>query len=181
MCALFSDTLLAQSKIIGRFNGAMEYGPRALGNRSIIGAPFDHGINDWLNKKLRRTEFMPFAPSMLYEYANDYLVGYHSSHKAAEFMTVTYDIKPGMKEKIPAVVHVDNTARPQIVKKEINPSFHKIISEFHKHSGCSVVLNTSFNIHEEPIVYSPKDAIRGFLDSQLDYLAVGKYLVPLPK
>lgn len=169
--------LLADGKIIGRFNGKMEYGPRSLGNRSIIGAPFDHKINDWLNNKLNRTEFMPFAPSVLEEYAADYFEGYKSAHIAADFMTITYNVKTGMKEKIPAVVHVDNTARPQIVRKNINPSYHKIISEFYKRSGCAVVLNTSFNIHEEPIVYTPQDAIRGFLDSQLDYLAVGNYLV----
>jgi carbamoyltransferase len=86
-----------------------------------------------------------------------------------------------MKEKIPAVVHVDNTARPQIVRKATNPSYHKIISEFFKHSGCAVVLNTSFNIHEEPIVYTPQDAIRGFLYSELDYLALGNYVVAFEK
>jgi carbamoyltransferase len=169
--------LLADGKIVGRYNGRMEYGPRALGNRSIIGAPFDYKINDWLNNKLNRTEFMPFAPSVLEEYASNYFEDYKSDHIAADFMTITYDVKKGMKEKIPAVVHVDNTARPQIVRKSTNPSYHKIISEFHKHSGCAVVLNTSFNIHEEPIVYTPRDAIRGFLDSQLDYLALGNYLV----
>jgi carbamoyltransferase len=169
--------LLADGKIIGRYNGKMEYGPRSLGNRSIIGAPFDYKINDWLNNKLHRTEFMPFAPSVLEEYAADYFEGYKPEQTAADFMTITYNVKKGMKEKIPAVVHVDNTARPQIVRKYINPSYHKIISEFHKHTGCAVVLNTSFNIHEEPIVYTPQDAIRGFLDSQLDYLAIGNYLV----
>lgn len=169
--------LLADGKIVGRFNGKMEYGPRALGNRSIIGAPFDHKINDWLNNKLNRTEFMPFAPSILEEKAADYFIGYKPEHIAADFMTITYDVKPGMKEKIPAVVHVDNTARPQVVRKSTNPSYHKIISEFFKHSGCPVVLNTSFNIHEEPIVYTPQDAIRGFLYSELDYLALGKYIV----
>jgi carbamoyltransferase len=173
--------LLADGKIIGRYNGRMEYGPRALGNRSIIGAPFDHKINDWLNDKLNRTEFMPFAPSVLEENAADYFEGYKSNQIAADFMTITYNVKPGMKEKIPAVVHVDNTARPQIVRKATNPSYHKIISEFFKHSGCAVVLNTSFNIHEEPIVYTPQDAIRGFLYSELDYLALGNYVVAFEK
>lgn len=173
--------LLSEGKIIGRFNGKMEFGPRALGNRSIIGAPFDNKINDWLNNKLNRTEFMPFAPSVLEEYASDYFEDYKPDHIAADFMTITYDVKPGMKEKIPAVVHVDNTARPQIVRKKTNSSYHKIISEFHKHSGCAVVLNTSFNIHEEPIVYTPQDAIRGFLYSELDYLALGNYLVGYSK
>lgn len=172
--------LLAEGKVIARFNGAMEYGPRALGNRSIIGAPFDKTINDWLNKKLNRTEFMPFAPSMIEEKADAYLEGFKKEHIAADFMTITYTMKEGMKDVIPAVVHVDNTARPQIVKKSTNPSYHAIIEAFGKHSGNPVVLNTSFNIHEEPIVYSPKDAIRGFLGAELDYLAMGPFIIPLP-
>ena len=171
--------ILADGKIVARCNGRMEYGPRALGNRSIIGAPFDQEINNWLNDKLNRTEFMPFAPSILFEYADDYLVNY-ADERAAEFMTMTYDIKEGMKEKIPAVVHIDNTARPQIVKKEANSSYHKIISSFYEKTGVPVVLNTSFNMHEEPIVYTPEDAIRGFLDGKLDFLAIGDYLVPQP-
>ena len=173
--------LLADGKVIARFNGAMEYGPRALGNRSIIGAPFDKTINDWLNKKLNRTEFMPFAPSMIEEKAGTYLEGFKKEHIAADFMTITYTMKEGMKDVIPAVVHVDNTARPQIVKKSTNPSYHAIIEAFGKHSGNPVVLNTSFNIHEEPIVYSPEDAIRGFLGAELDYLAMGPFLIPLPE
>lgn len=172
--------LLADGKVIARFNGAMEYGPRALGNRSIIGAPFDASINDWLNKKLNRTEFMPFAPSILQERSADYVKGYEDAHVTTDFMTITYDIKEGLKEKIPAVVHIDNTARPQVVRKETNPSYHEIIRLFEERTGVPVVLNTSFNIHEEPIVYTPADAIRGFLGAQLDYLALGPFLVPLP-
>lgn len=169
--------LLAQGKIVARFNGRMEYGPRSLGNRSILGAPFDKSINDWLNEKLHRTEFMPFAPSILEEFASDYLVNFNHE-KAAEFMTITYNIKEGMAALIPAVVHVDNTARPQIVTKKSNDSFHKIISAFHLKTGVPVVLNTSFNMHEEPIVYTPEDAIRGFLSAKLDFLAIGNFLVP---
>jgi carbamoyltransferase len=169
--------LLANKKVVARYNGRMEYGPRALGNRSVIGAPFDKSINDWLNKKFNRTEFMPFAPSILEEYAAEYLEGYSEKHIAADFMTVTYDIKKGMADKIPAVVHIDNTARPQIVRKSTNQSYHSIIEEFYKLTGVPVVLNTSFNMHEEPIVYTPNDAVRAFLDAQLDYLAIGNYLV----
>ena len=168
--------LLNDSKVIGRFNGKMEYGPRSLGNRSIIAAPFDPTINDWLNKRLNRTEFMPFAPSINIEYGKDYFVGYKENHIAADFMTITYDVVKEMKDKIPAVVHVDNTARPQIVRKSTNPSYHAIIEEFNKLSGVPVVLNTSFNIHEQPIVYTPQDAIAGFLEGKLDVLAIGNYL-----
>ena len=171
--------LLAATKVVGRFNGAMEYGPRALGNRSILAAPFDASINDWLNKKLRRTEFMPFAPSMTPEGARAYLEGYRDDHVAADFMTITYEIAAGMAAKIPAVVHVDNTARPQVVRKDVNPSYHRIIEAFGELTGVPVILNTSFNIHEEPIVYTPQDAIKGFLDSRLDYLSLGPFLVRL--
>lgn len=173
--------ILAEGKIVARFNGRMEYGPRALGNRSILGAPFDSTINDWLNKKLNRTEFMPFAPSMLAELAPEYLEGYSKDHIAAEFMTITYDMKEGVKDKMPAVVHVDNTARPQVVFSHKNPSYHAIISSFHKHTGIGVVLNTSFNIHEEPIVNSPEEAIKGFLQAELDYLGIGSFIVAHPE
>jgi carbamoyltransferase len=174
--------ILAESKVVARFEGRMEYGPRALGHRSLLASPFDQSINDWLNKQLKRTEFMPFAPSITRERASDFLVDYNDGGvSAANHMTITYSIKDGMAEKIPAVVHVDNTARPQIVHKEIAPSYHAIINAFEKYSGVPVVLNTSFNMHEEPIVYSPEDAIRGFLDSGVDYLAMEGYLVAQAK
>jgi len=168
--------LLSEGKVVGRFNGKMEYGPRSLGNRSIIGAPFDPKINDWLNKKLKRTEFMPFAPSINAEYAHDYFEKYSKEDIAAEFMTVTYNVKKEKIEKMQAVVHVDGTARPQVVKKDINPSYHKIIEEFYKLTGVPVLINTSFNVHEQPIVCSPKDAIAGFQEGKLDILAIGNYI-----
>lgn len=171
--------LLANGKVVARYNARMEYGPRALGNRSVIAAAFDKSINTWLNNKFKRTEFMPFAPSILEEGAANYLENYKPDHIAADFMTITYRIKKGMAEKIPAVVHVDNTARPQIVRKATNPSYHAIINHFYELTGIPVVLNTSFNMHEEPIVYTPEDAIRGYLDAELDYLAIGDYLVEL--
>ncbi len=172
--------LLAEGKVVARFEGAMEYGPRALGNRSILAAPFDATINDWLNDKLHRTEFMPFAPSMTIDRASEFLQGYRPDHKAADFMTITYDMKPGVKQKIPAVVHVDNTARPQVVRRSVNESYYNIIKAFERHTNIPVILNTSFNIHEEPIVCTPDEAIKGFLGAQLDYLAMGPFLVPLP-
>lgn len=172
--------LLAEGKVVARFNGAMEYGPRALGNRSILAAPFDATINDWLNDKLHRTEFMPFAPSMTIDRASEFLQGYKPDHIAADFMTITYDMKPGVREKIPAVVHVDNTARPQVVRRSVNESYYNIIKAFERRTNIPVILNTSFNIHEEPIVCTPDEAIKGFIGAQLDYLAMGPFLVPLP-
>ena len=169
--------LLAESKVVARCNGRMEFGPRALGNRSILAAPFDKTINDWLNEQLKRTEFMPFAPSIIEEQAAEYFIGWKKEHFTSQFMTITYDVIEEKQAGIAAVVHVDGTARPQVVTKESNLSYHKIISSFFKHSNCPLVLNTSFNMHEEPIVNSPKDAVRGFILSNIEYLAIGDYLV----
>jgi carbamoyltransferase len=165
-------------KVVCRFNGRMEYGPRALGNRSILYHAKDATINDWLNKSLKRTEFMPFAPSTLIEYADQCYLGVGASKYAAEFMTITYDCTDWMKRNCPAVVHVDGTARPQLVSREVNPSYHRVIDEYRKLSGIPSVVNTSYNMHEEPIVCSPNDAIRAFLQSELDFLAIGPFWVP---
>lgn len=169
--------LLAKSKVVARFNGPMEYGPRALGNRSILYQTKDPTVNDWLNKKLKRTEFMPYAPSTLYEYAEKSYKNVKGAEHAAQFMTITFDCTDWMKKNCPAVVHLDGTARPQLVRKEVNPSYYKIISEFKKLTGVPTILNTSFNMHEEPIVCSPNDAIRSFMQGHLDYLAIGNYIV----
>lgn len=170
--------LLAQGHVVARFAGRMEYGPRALGNRSILYQPADPSVNDWLNKDLRRTEFMPFAPATLVEHAGD---SYHNIERAADsarFMTVTYDCTDEMKRTCAGVVHVDGTARPQLVHRQASPSFHAIIEEFHRLTGVPTVINTSFNMHEEPIVCSPDDAIRAFSLGHLDFLAIGDFMVP---
>ena len=169
--------LLAEGKIVGYFDGKMEYGPRALGNRSILVQATDASINNSLNKKLRRTEFMPFAPVVLMEDAEKCFVNVDKARHAAIFMTITFDCTDFMKEKMPAAVHIDGTARPQLITREINPSYYDIVNEYKKITGIPGIINTSFNIHEEPIVCSPEDAIRGFLEAELDYLAMGNYLV----
>ena len=168
---------LFAGKVVARFAGRMEYGPRALGNRSILCHCGDPTINDWLNQKLRRTEFMPFAPVTLEEDADRCYIGIDKSRESARFMTVTYDCTEHMKQSCPAVVHVDGTARPQLVSKKSNPLLHHLLSEYKKISGIASLINTSFNMHEEPIVCSPDDAVRAFLDSKIDYLAIGSYLV----
>ena len=168
--------MLNAGKIIGRFNGGLEWGPRALGNRSIIARPADKSINDTLNRRLKRTEFMPFAPSILDEDASDFLEDYSCDDIAAKYMTVTYNVKPEMIDKIQATVHVDGTARPQVVTKEDNESFFNIIREYKKISGFGVVVNTSFNMHEEPIVNTPSDAIRAFLSGAVDVLSMGPFI-----
>ncbi len=169
--------LLAQNKVVARFNSAMEYGPRALGNRSILYTTTDPAVNDWLNEKLNRTEFMPFAPATLVEYADKCYNNLSGAEFTARFMNITFDCTDWMKKNCPGVVHIDGTARPQLVTKEDNPSFHKIIKEYHKITGLPSIINTSFNMHEEPIVCTPQEAIKAFKEAKFDYLAIGNFLV----
>jgi carbamoyltransferase len=169
--------VLADKKIVARFDARMEYGPRALGNRSILFHAGDKTSNDWLNKNLNRTEFMPFAPSVLIDDLNDYFLNTTGAEYTAEFMNITFNCTEKMKNQCPAVVHIDGTARPNIVKSTNNSGYYKIIKEYKKLTGIGVILNTSFNMHEEPIVCTPEDAIRSFVRGHLDYLAIGNYLV----
>ncbi len=172
--------LLADGYVVARFNAAMEYGPRALGNRSILYAPHDPSVNDWLNAALKRTEFMPFAPAVLADDADQCFEGLDGARDTARFMTITFDCTAWMREHCPGVVHIDGTARPQLVSEQDNPSFYHIIKQYKALTGVPVIVNTSFNIHEEPIVCSPQDALRAFQIGHLDYLAMGRYLLPNP-
>jgi carbamoyltransferase len=172
--------LIADGKVVARFNGRMEYGPRALGNRSILYHAMDPAVNQWLNKRLGRTEFMPFAPATLMEHASDCYLDLAGCEHAAQFMTLTFDCTEKMKQTSPAAVHVDGTARPQLVTDRSNPSFYKILKEYHALTGIPSVINTSFNMHEEPIVCTPEDGVRAFLQGNLDYLAIGDFLVEHP-
>jgi len=174
--------LLSNNAIVARFAGRMEYGPRALGNRSILYPARDPDVNQWLNEQLGRTEFMPFAPAVLAEEAPQLFLGIRPlSAKTAEFMTITFDCTDLMKQHSPAAVHVDGTARPQFVTENSNPSFHAILKHYHRRTGIPVLINTSFNMHEEPIVCSPQDAVRAFLLGNIDYLAAGNYLARHPR
>lgn len=173
--------LLAQGYVVARAAGRMEYGPRALGNRSILYQPADRGVNDWLNRNLRRTEFMPFAPATKYEERDRCFEDVDGAEHAAEFMTVTFTCTPWAQRHMPGVVHVDATARPQLVREDRNPGFYRIIDAFHRRTGLPAVINTSFNMHEEPIVCSAADSIRAFLDGNLDYIAIGPHLVKHPR
>jgi len=171
---------IAEGAIVGRFDGRMEWGPRALGNRSILATASNPAITEKLNQKLARSDFMPFAPAVLEEDMADCAVGWKSAQHAAQFMTVCFDCTSKMREKNPAVVHADGTARIQVVKNEANPSFYKILKHLKELTGNGVVLNTSFNIHEEPIVRTPEEAVTAFVKARLDYLAIGDYLAELP-
>jgi carbamoyltransferase len=169
--------MLADGLIVARFTGRMEYGPRALGHRSILYKTTDPTVNDWLNERLHRTEFMPFAPATLTEYAESCYIGMKGAEDPARFMTITFDCTPEMRSTSPAVVHVDGTARPQIIDPETAPDFYKILTAYHRITGIPSLVNTSFNMHGEPIVCSPEDAVRSFQQGNLDVLAIGNWIV----
>ncbi len=169
--------LLEQGEVVPRFTGAMEYGPRALGNRTIYFRPDDPSVNDWLNDQLGRSEFMPFAPAVLERAADKCFVGVSGARFTARFMNMCFDCTEYMRKVGSGCVHVDGTARPQIVRQADNPDMHALISAYEKRTGVPVLINTSFNMHEEPIVMTPTDAVRAYLDGGFKYLAIGPFLV----
>ena len=170
--------LLEAHKVVARFDGRMEYGPRALGSRSILAHPGDPTVNDWLNNRLGRTEFMPFAPVTLEEDVPRCYLGLSKGRAAAEFMAITCDCTEFFKEVCPATVHVDGTARPQIVsRRPTDTGYRDILEAFRQRTGLPALINTSFNMHEEPIVCTPRDAMRAFSRGHLDHLAIGPFLV----
>ena len=172
--------LIHEGSVVARFDGRMEYGPRALGNRSILYHARDPEVNQWLNKRLGRTEFMPFAPVTLFEARERCYHNIRGAEHAAEFMTITFNCTEFMQESCPAAVHVDGTARPQLIRREVNPGYYDILSEYEKISGIPSLINTSFNMHEEPIVNNPEDAVRAFVQGALDYLVLGPFLISQP-
>jgi carbamoyltransferase len=166
--------LLSDGKIVGWFQGRMESGPRALGNRSILMSPKKAENKDIINARVKfREAFRPFCPSLIDEAKEKYLV----KARAEKFMVTSFDCKPERVKELPAVVHVDGTLRPQTVCKEDNPRYWKLISEFGKITGTPVLLNTSMNIRGEPIVCTPQEAIRCFFDSGLDVLVLGDFIL----
>ncbi len=169
--------LIADGNVVARCDGSMEFGPRALGNRSILYQATEPDVNQWLNDRLGRSEFMPFAPATRIEDADDCYIGMNGGRVAAQYMTMTFDCTDTMRKESPAAVHVDGSARPQIVRHEQYPGFHRIITKYKKLTGIRSVINTSFNMHEEPIVRTAEDALRAFTAGRLPYLALGNYLV----
>ncbi len=165
---------LHAGKIIGWFQGGAEFGPRALGNRSILTRPFPGDMKDYLNARVKfREEFRPFAPAILAEYYREYFeIGQLSPH-----MLIACEATEKGRKEIPATVHVDNSCRVQTVTAESNPAFYNLLKAFHDESGCPVLLNTSFNVKGQPIVNTPKQAIDCFLNTNIDYLVIGKYFV----
>lgn len=165
--------LLSEGKIIGWFQGKMEVGPRALGNRSILMDPRFAKNKDIINKQVKfRESFRPFTPSLTPEGAQLFI----DHPKEAPFMIISFNASE-KKELIPAVVHIDGTLRPQVIERTINPLYYDLINEFGDLTGVPVLLNTSFNIKGEPVVESPRDAIKCFFDTGLDYLIMGNYVI----
>jgi carbamoyltransferase len=166
--------LLSQGKILGWFQGRMEFGPRALGSRSILADARDPEMNAKVNNAVKFREWWrPFAPSLKKEAAGEYL----ESATDSPFMILTAQVRPEKRGVIPAVTHVDGSARPQTVEKEINPLYWRLIDEFGKRTGVPVIMNTSFNLRGEAIVHTPTDAIRTFFSSGMDALVLGSFLV----
>jgi carbamoyltransferase len=172
--AAVAAELLADGKILGWVQGRMEFGPRALGGRSILADPRDPEMNAKVNNAVKFREWWrPFAPSLLQEAASEYL----ESATDSPFMVLTAQVRPEKRSVIPSVTHVDGSARPQTVERDVNPLYWRLISEFGRRTGVPVVMNTSFNLRGEPIVSSPTDAIRTFFSSGMDALVIGSFLV----
>jgi carbamoyltransferase len=186
--------ILAQEKIVGWFQGKMEFGPRALGSRSIIGDARSAKMQAMMNIKIKfREGFRPFAPSVIAEKTSDYF----ELDEPSPYMLLTADVKKErrrimnsdeeklwgidklnvLRSDIPAVTHVDYSARIQTVHKDTNPRYHELISEFDRKYGCGVIVNTSFNVRGEPIVCTPEDAYKCFMRTNIDYLVLGNYIL----
>jgi carbamoyltransferase len=162
--------LLLAGEVGAAFIGRMEFGPRALGARSILARPDDPSINDKLNKRLERSEFMPFAPYVLEEDAEEVFEIGNLNRYAARFMTITCAVRQEWRRRIAAVVHVDGTARPQIVRHQDNPVYADILARFRAATGLPVLVNTSFNVHEEPIVNQPSECLQALRDRRVDFI-----------
>ena len=166
--------ILSEGYVVGWFQGRSEFGPRALGNRSILADPRTAEMKDILNKRVKhRQAFRPFAPIVLEERANEIFEGPGDS----PFMLMAKHVSPAWKDKIPAIVHVDGTARVQTVNERANPTLYRLIKEFDALTGVPVLLNTSFNVKGEPIVERPHEAVECFLTTGIDYLAVHNHLM----
>ena len=185
---------LQEEKAIGWFQGRMEFGPRALGNRSIIADPRSKFMQKQLNLKVKyRESFRPFAPSILHEFTSQWF----EHNGSSPYMLLVADVKENQRlqmndeqknlfgidklnvprSSVPAITHVDYSARIQTVHADTNPKYHSLISYFNDLTGCPMVVNTSFNVRGEPIVCTPADAFRCFMGTELDILAIGNYLL----
>ena len=170
---------IQNGKVIGWHQGRFEYGPRALGNRSILADPRSHEMKDIVNVKIKfREPFRPFAPSILVDRAGEYFdIEEPEKHYPARFMLYVTDVKDNKRDVLPAITHVDGTGRLQTVRQELNPKYYKLIETFGDATGVPVLLNTSFNLKGEPVVNTPAEAFSSFSKSGMDLLVLGNYLV----
>jgi len=165
--------LINEQNVVGWFQGRMEWGPRALGNRSILADARNPENQSKVNLKIKfRESFRPFAPAVIAEKSNDYF----ELDQSSPYMLLTAQVREDRRH-IPAVTHVDGSARLQTVSKEQNPLFYELLNEFDRQTGCPVVINTSMNVRGEPIVCSPHDAFKCFIRTEMDYLVMGSYLL----
>jgi carbamoyltransferase len=165
---------LTQNRVIGWFQGGSEIGPRALGNRSILASPIQKWMSGHINGDIKRREwYRPFAPAVLFDHQSDIF----ESDVYSPHMLVTTTVKEEWRDKIPAVTHIDNSARHQSVTKENNPRFYSLINEFYNQTGVPVLLNTSFNGPHEPIVETPQEAINTFISNKLDILVIDNFII----
>ncbi|GAG17404.1 unnamed protein product, partial [marine sediment metagenome] len=170
--------LIFDNKVVGWFQGRMEYGPRALGSRSILSNPCNPEMRDILNAKVKHREmFRPFAPVICYEDVNDYFECDKPLPYPTDFMLMVYPIKKEKQKLIPAVTHVDGTGRLQVIRKGQNMLYYDLIKEFGKLSGVPMLINTSFNIRGEPIVCKPYDAYKCMMGTGIDCIVMGKYFI----
>ncbi|MDH3627293.1 MAG: carbamoyl transferase [Acidobacteriota bacterium] len=171
--AAYAAQSLSEGKILAWFQGRMEFGPRALGNRSILANPQDPDMKEKINATIKfREDFRPFAPAVLEERVQDCFVDSFPS----PFMTMTFDVHEAWKQRLASITHIDGTARIQTVGRKTNPLFHNLISKFDELTGIPVVINTSFNIKGQPICLSPRDAITTFYGTGMDALVVGNWV-----
>jgi carbamoyltransferase len=168
--------VLADEKLIGWFQGRMEFGPRALGARSILASPRHAGTRDRLNAVKSREAYQPVAPMVPLESAGEWFV----EEDESPFMLFVGRVREDRQHRIPAVRHGDGTARVQTVRREINPRLHGLLRAFEARTGVPVLANTSFNLREEPVVCTPSDALRTFFTSPLDALVLGSFLLEKP-
>lgn len=175
--AVVAAEFLADGCIVGWYQGRSEYGPRSLGHRSILADPSRPNMKNEINSRVKyREEFRPFAPSVLEERASEVFC----MDAPSPFMTIAFDVQEGWGEKLPAITHINNTARVQTVNRDIDPLYHALITEFDKRTGIPLVLNTSFNIKGQPIVESPLDALSTFAGTGMDAVILGNYVVKKP-
>lgn len=169
-------TRLAAGQIGGPYRGRMEFGPRALGARSILANPSHRATHDELNRRLQRSEFMPFAPVVTEtNAAKVFNIGALNAY-ACRFMTITTQVRPEWCEALEAVVHVDGSARPQIIRRDTNPLCHDIVAAFEQRTGIPALINTSFNVHEEPIVNRPAECVSALTAGCIDFVVTERGL-----